>query len=1028
MRFRRYPVLLAAIAIVAAVTGSLAFAQTTGDITGTVSDSSGAALPGVTCTATSPSLQGSRSTITNNSGGYRISTLPPGTYKVSCGLAGFATTERTAIVSLGSTATVNQSLQISQKEEIVVSGQAPVVDTSNTTTGSNYSAKVMEKLPLGRNYANVVKMQPGVNEDTGDQQGRGLALSIYGSTSAENVFVIDGVNTNSVVRGVQGKVINNEFIQEVEVKTGGYQAEYGRSTGGIINVITKSGGNEFHGDVFGNLSPTSFRTNQRHEAGDKFNTTFDDVKDLDYGADLGGFIVKDRLWFFTAYDRVDNQRDRVPKDSPSVNDQHFQELDNYNLFSGKLTWNIVQGSTLVGTYFRDPEVRDGAVFTPTGTDPNSFAGRQDIGSEDWAGRFNQLFGSFGVLTLQYSRHNDQFRFKPLDPTRAGIQDRTVAADYPNYPVFVGFGAVPGYRLNNEGQRKEYTGNFTAYFGNNELKFGGDYIDAVTTDNSFYTGQQRVRVYNCSANPDSSSFCPAGEGVSFTNYLGQPKRVYFQHAYYTDSSTGFAQLPFANSAPPSTGWSAFIQDSWRITPRLTLNAGVRYDTEQIKNGLEETVIDLKDEWQPRIGVVYDWKGDGSTKLYASAGRFYYAIPNDLNVRVYGAQFTRITWNYSGPTSAHEEPPAGGYSITQGGPGTGPPKRASLIQGAADEPVDQGIKGQYQDELTLGSEMALTPTFAVGVKGMYRKLGRAIEDRCDLDGGDPINQGSTCAMVNPGKGGLWGSGDFPWCDNAGDAFVSPTYGQCFASGTPPIPAASRKFTGIEFTARKTFSQNLWAQASYVYSKLKGNYDGAVRVASGQTDPGINADYDYYLFARNGNGRLYLDRPHQARLDAVYTAPFGLNVGIGAYYRSGPPVSRYGWYNVFYPDLLHLVQRGNDTAVSNGRLTGQYEANLSVGYTFNVGPVSITPAIYVFNVLNRQGVTDVEESFNPDGTFCLDHAGCGTQNNPDTDKPWMSQRNFDRLGTVPYGQPVPQDGWAKPSGRQDPRQIKAALKISF
>ncbi|HSE62102.1 MAG TPA: TonB-dependent receptor [Thermoanaerobaculia bacterium] len=1027
---------LLAVAIVGAATGGPAFAQTTGDITGTVTDSSGAALPGVTCTATSASLQGTRSSVTGNSGNYRIASLPPGTYKVSCALAGFSTVERTANVSLGGTATVNQTLQISQREEVVVSGQAPVVDTTNTTGGSNYSAKVMEKLPLGRNYANVAKMQPGVNEDTGDQQGRGLALSIYGSTSAENVFVIDGVNTNSVVRGVQGKVINNEFIQEVEVKTGGYQAEFGRSTGGIINVITKSGGNEFHGDVFGNFSPSSFRSDQRHDDGDKFNTTFDEVQELDYGVDLGGFIVKDRLWFFTAYDRIDNERDRVPKDSPSVLNQHFLEEDNYNLFSGKLTWNIVQGSTLVGTYFRDPEVRTGAVFTPTGTDPNSYAGRQDIGSEDYAGRFNQLFGSFGVLTLQYSKHNDKFRFKPLDPTRAGIQDRTVAADYPNHPIFVGFGAVPGFRLNNEGERDEYIGNFTAYFGNHELKFGGDYVDAVTTDNSFYTGQQRIRVYNCSTNPASSSFCPAGEGVNFTNYQGDVRRVYFQHAYYTDSSTGFDLLPFTNSAPPSQGWSAFIQDSWRIMPRLTLNAGVRYDTEQIKNGVEETVIDLKDMWQPRVGLVYDWKGDGSSKLYASFGRFYYMIPNDLNVRVYGAQFTRITWNYDGPHSFNEEPPPGGYGTAQGGPGTGPPRRNTLVQGAADEPVDEGIKGQYQDEFTLGGEMALTPTFAVGVKGMYRKLGRAIEDRCDLDGGAAINQGSTCAMVNPGKGGLWGSGNFPWCDNAGDPFVSPSAGECstdpdasiFGAPTPAIPAASRKFRGVELTARKTFSQNLWAQASYIYSKLSGNYDGAVRVASGQTDPGINADYDYFLFSRNGNGRLYLDRPHQFRLDAVYTAPFGLNVGLGAYYRSGPPVSRYGWYNVFYPDLLHLVPRGSDNTVSNGRLTGQYEANISLGWTFNMGAVSITPQLYVFNLLDRQGVTDIVEEFNPDGTFCLDTAGCGTQINPDTGAPWMTQRNFDRLGTVGYGQPIPQEDWAKPSARQDPRQIRAALKISF
>jgi hypothetical protein len=462
------------------------------------------------------------------------------------------------------------------------------------------------------------------------------------------------------------------------------------------------------------------------------------------------------------------------------------------------------------------------------------------------------------------------------------------------------------------------------------------------------------------------------------------------------------------------------------PRLTLNAGVRYDAEQIKNGEEVTVIDLKDEWQPRIGVVYDWKGDGSTKLYASYGRFYYLIPNDLNVRIYGAQFTRVTWNYDPVSTIDHDPATGG----------GPPRRDTLVQGAFNEPVEEGIKGQYQDEFSLGGEMALTPTFAVGVKGMYRKLGRAIEDRCDLDGGAAINQGSTCAMVNPGAGGFWGSGNFPWCDNAGDPFVSPSAGECstdpedsiFGAPTPAIPKASRKYRGIELTARKTFSQNLWAQASYIYSKLSGNYDGAVRVASGQTDPGINADYDYFLFSRNANGRLYLDRPHQFRMDAAYTAPFGLNVGLGAYYRSGPPVSRYGWYNVFYPDLLHLVQRGNDKTVSNGRLTGQYEANLSVGYTFNVGPVSITPALYVFNLLDRQGVTDINEDFNGNGTFCTDAAGCGLNINPETGEPWMTQRNFDRLGTVARGQPLPNEEWARPTARQEPRQIRAALKISF
>ncbi len=170
---------------------------------------------------------------------------------MTANLSGMGTAAKNATVTLDSTATVNMQMQVSAKEAITVTGEAPLVDTASTTTGTNYSAKVMDKLPIGRNYASIVLSQPGVQGDSGEVQGRSLALSVYGSTSAENMFLIDGVNTTNVIKGFQGKVINTEFIQEVEVKTGGYQAEYGRNTGGVVNVITKSGGNEFHGDVFG---------------------------------------------------------------------------------------------------------------------------------------------------------------------------------------------------------------------------------------------------------------------------------------------------------------------------------------------------------------------------------------------------------------------------------------------------------------------------------------------------------------------------------------------------------------------------------------------------------------------------------------------------------------------------------------------------------------------------------------------------------------------------------------------------------
>jgi outer membrane receptor protein involved in Fe transport len=999
------------------------FAQQTGDIQGAVTDADGKPLPGVTVEATSPAF-GARVATTGTNGNFRILSLTPGTYKVKATLSGFTTVEKTAIVPLGATANVNMQLKITAKEEVVVSGEAPIVDVSSTTTGSNYSAKVTEKLPIGRNYASVVQLQPGVQPDTGDRQGRGLALSIYGSTSAENMYVIDGVNTNQVERGVQGKIINNEFIQEVEVKTGGYQAEYGRATGGIINVITKSGGNEFHGDAFVNYAPQGIRANQIHqtntaEGGDNFNTAFDSVREADYGADLGGFFVKDHLWFFAAYNGDRGTLDRVPQQAASVLNQHFEQRSYYNLLSSKLTWNIAEGSTLVGTYFRDPEHRDGAVFTPTGTNVNQYSGRLDIGSDDYAGRFNQLFGSFGVLNLQYSKHHDRFLFTPLDPNAIQYRDRTHPEDYPFFPTSGGFGRIAGFRYHNLGNRDEYVGSFTGYVQNHEIKFGGDYVKNVTAAITSYTGTQRVQVRLCSSNSASVNYCPPGEGFkNYVNTRGETvPRVYFQHDFYADALGSLTPVLNSPTAPPSKAYSGFIQDTWRVTPHLSINAGVRYDVERIQNAQNVTVIDLKNEWQPRVGITFDFVGDGSSKLYASFGRYYYVIPNDLNVRVYGSEFDTSVYSYS-PTST-----------ASGTPGTGPPNRKSLFQGATAEPIDNGIKGTYSDEFTLGVEKAMTSTFAVGLKGTYRKLGRVIEDRCDLDYTAPINGGSSCAITNPGSNHRWAAGvnspegDFPWCDNAGSTFVSPTAQTCFANGAPSVPAATRKFTGIELTARKAFTQNLWAQFSYLWSRLRGNYDGAVRVASGQTDPGINADYDYPLFLRNADGRLYLDRPHQLRLDAVYTAPFGLTAAIGAYYRSGPPISRYGWYNDFYPDLLHLVPRGQDSALDGGRLPGQYEANISLGYTFKIGAVSITPAVYIFNVLNRQGVTDVSEDFNPQGTFCENKAGCTPTNTPD-----YTQRNFGRLGTIAYGDPLPDKNWGKPTNRQDPRTIRLAFKISI
>jgi hypothetical protein len=986
------------------------FAQTTGTVDGVVTDQSGAPLPGVSVELTSPNLQGVRTAVTSADGRYRFPAVPPGAYKVTATLSGFGRVQKNATVTLDATASVALSLSLSTTAEVTVTGEAPLVDSTSTTTGSNFSASVMSKLPLARNYADVAFVQPGVQADFGETQGRSLAISIYGSTSAENMFLIDGVNTTNVIKGFQGKDINNEFIQEVEVKTGGYQAEYGRNTGGVVNVITKSGGNEFHGGVFGYFNDTGMRADPANAKVENFATPeFSETGDAqflnnalskdvrtEWGLDLGGFMWKDKIWFFGAYNRVKIDQNMQTLDvqnaGPTGTFGHEFPISYFqNKYSGKLTFNILQGTSLVGTIFSDAQTQEGAINIPTTLNEITYNGRRDTGGPDYGARLNQLFGSFGILTIQYMQHKDRFTTIPTFVELPQLRDYTASAGGTTFQARGGFGQVFGPTVNNQSKREAIAGSFTGYVGNHEFKVGGDYQNDNTFGTTFFTGGVRHAVRPClngTTNP-GASVCDLALAPFYTNpSTGETRRVYYQHTQFVaGTEEGAAVLDQAPFETPTKRWSAFFQDQWRIIPTLTFNFGVRYDAEDIQNSNLETAFKLDNEWAPRLGIVWDWAGDGTSKLYASAGRFYYALPTDLNVRVFSANTQQITWNYD-PTSIPQDPLA-------------PPGRNRLVQGgsAAGEPVDgwepnadgtgnvlnglPRVKAAYQDELTVGVEKALDPTLSIGLKGTYRTLGRTIEDRCDLDYNDPLAQGSTCALFNPGGDGLAASGgilSYNGCGNLDDP-------RCGTIGNPGVPVgdAKRIFRGIELTARKQFSNTLWAQASFLYSSLKGNYSGAISEATGQTDPGINADFDYYQFAFNAYGNLELDRPVQARIDAVYTAPFGLTVGGGFYVRSGLPISQLGWFNNFYPGTLNLDTRG-----TLARTPTDYDLNMSLGYNFNVGPVTITPQAYLYNIINKQFPVAYQTVLNTNGSF--NAAGEPVLDEPDYLK--VVQRNNPRL----------------------------------
>jgi len=1008
----------------------IARAQTTGNIEGTVTDSNGGALPGASVEVTSPALQGTRTVVTDGNGHFRVPALNPGAYRVSTTMSGFTRGEKTATVELDKTATVNLQLQVAAAATVVVTVEAPLIDERSAATGSTYNAEVIGKLPVERNYASIVLSQPGVQLDQGETQGNHLAISIYGTTSAENTYLINGVNTTNVVKGIEGKDINGEFVQEVQVLTDGYMAEYGRGTGGVINVVTKSGSNEFHGDAFGYYNNFSLRADQKVNVTPAYTQRGDQVVPLQFtapifketdlsrgegGADLGGFVLKDKVWFFAAFDRFKNDRQFATYD-PSTQ-QLFPGTYPDNTVStkiaGKITANIASGSTLIGAITTDPTTQSGAGSTASApnpqSDPGTFLANRYSGGNDYSGQFIQVFGSTGVLTLQYGRHEDRFATKPFEIDKPLLIDETPSESpdppQPGAPVNTGgWGLVFGPISNNQSKRDHVAGNFTYYLSSHEIKVGGDYQKDQTTGASFFTGKQGVLIHDCLV---SGVTCPADapthtftvNGVSYTD------PVYFEHDFFSASAQDLTPLQSAPANVKTPMWSGYVQDSWKVLPTLTINAGLRYDSETLKGGNGTTAIKFQHEWAPRAGFVWDFTGDGTSKFYGSYGRFYYAIPTDLTFRVFTANTFIASYNFD-QTSTVQDPNAPFDQLIQ-------------VGSFAGEPIAPGIKAPYQDEYALGVEKALDPTLSLGVKYTYRTLGRTIEDHCDLDyTANPL--GASCAIANPGSDQPLANGTFPSCDNSANS-ADPNSGQCGLPGVP-MPAAKRIFRGIELVGRKQFGHSLWAQASYLLSWLKGNYSGAIREADGQTDPGINADYDYGVFLHNGYGYLDLDRRHQFRLDAAYTAPFGLQVGIGAYARSGTPLSVLGYYNSFYPDNLFLTRRG-----TAGRTPWDYEVNMNLAYNWNAGRgITVTPGVSVFNLLNRQTPIAYDQNFNPNASFVTDSSS-----------PFFGQAGVAPGGALPGGGTCPATAKApcsdnpyyrKVTARTDPRFFRFGLRISF
>ncbi|HKZ02020.1 MAG TPA: TonB-dependent receptor, partial [Pyrinomonadaceae bacterium] len=943
-----------------------AFAQTatTGSIEGLVQDVNGAALPGVTVSVTSPQLISPQSATTDNQGRYRVSNLPPGKYNVAIeATRGFGKSERQNIeVNLSKTSAVDVQLQPEQVGAAVTitdtSGAA--VDVTNNTAGSNVSSDQFSNFPTARTVQGLYTIAPTVvRSGLRDASGRERDPSVGGSSGPENNYILDGINTTDPAFGGSGANLPFEFVQEVEVKTGSYGAEFGRATGGIFNVVTKSGSNEFHGDVFGYFTTQGLVRETKNFPFTGAAT--DGFSEADIGGDVGGPIIKDKLWFFGAF----NPQRRKNFYLTQTFRQEVENKVTTPFYAGKLTWGLSPNHTFTFSTFADFTKVEGFLATGAltnvsgfGDNEDAFLGTQETGGHNYAFRMNSTFTPRFIGEFSGGLHFQRANTLPVsltDPLR--LENFAVLKDGAVLPVtqtgvvsdrqqtgFVDFvdgrgGTLqrnffrgPGFGLFSTQDRNRYEINIKMQniVGPHTIKWGGEWFRNIyniatestgpdvtfanplgvpiiaghSADSNSVQGYRTTNNFSVCTTRGSQIVCPSSTATAvlispgvvlpsgLTSVVTGPitEAEAFSNPFLVRLSTRVRDFQLhADTYTASEGF--YVQDDYRILPNLQVNLGLRWDFQQAYSHGGDTYLTLNDfasNTQPRIGVIWDFTGQGRGKLFANFARFLETpIPLDVNVRAGGGD-SQIDKNfnvdtYNAPANAGI---ATGFSIRN--------------LGAAPTPVDPGLKPQTVNEFSGGFEWEIVRDLALGFRGVYRAQDHVIEDGSFNDGNDYF-------IFNPGRRGGGETTEDLACAGSTDPDL-PFPAQCFGR-------ARRYYRALEFSATKRFTRNYQFIASYVYSSLIGNYEGLFRNDNGQSDPNITSLFDLVSLLDNTYGRLPNDRPHAFKFNGSYRTPWKLVVSGNFYAQSGIPFNQLIPHPVYGNNEGFAVPRGTAIIPNTG-----------------------------------------------------------------------------------------------------------------
>ncbi|MGV3625193.1 MAG: TonB-dependent receptor [Archangium sp.] len=951
----------------------------------------GKPVPDVVLTATSEALQGEEVVVTDATGVYRLAQLPPGTYTLRLEKEGFKPYSRTDIsVRVDRTVRVNIQLQPESvtADTIVVVGKPPTVDVGSTTTGIVVGREFIDNIAFIRPSANGIRSFESLAAVAPQVAGDSYGYGFSGTTSPENGVYIDGLNVNNAQTGTNGAQMPVDFIQEANIITGGYMAEYGRAGGGVINAVTKSGSNEFHGSVWANYSPGLLTAISKPIANVSDGTALTNQvwNVIDFGADVGGPIIKDRLWFYVGvapsfYRRQQRQtvaRRSViqdpddPTDTVGIYDTNADGsfktdlIPNFALtrFDDRRAITYIARLTfLINSDHNISLSVNGANSTrevPTTFDGQMTGFVQPASNLALSLKYSGAFIDRKLLvdaTAGWFHQTELPYGLPYDGSKIG--DTTGAAGTSQVILRRGYSAT--------------TPNAQPYNLPEYRDLPADVVAACTAPNGLSLAQCPITGYGATYAIGGFGFMQSNindrfaatakvsyllnalghhvfkGGIDFERAIYDTTKAYsggvqvrqsFGGGSYTDvrrfaylngpTIDDVVEIPVVHVTPTTNQVGVFLQDSWSIMDVVTLNAGVRYDNQVLFDGNGQQAMALNNMWSPRIGAVYDFTQQGRSKIFANFSRYYQSIPLNIADRALSGENQVTTVRLAGMGC---DP-----SVRGTGPGTyqancqnynvldfgDSPSHFAIPTGQGRTPIDPNLQAQAKDEFVAGGEYEIIPDLRVGVTYTKSWMLNVIEDMSN-------DEANTYFIGNPGSGL---ARDFP--------------------------RATRDYDAVTVLATKAFSDGWMGQFSYTWSYLRGNWAGFFRPETDQIDPGTNADFDLRSLLTNRTGPLPGDRTHFFKFYAskTFQVTNNISLGLGVTYEgsSGTPISYLGGHPLYGADEAFILERG-----AAGRTPWVHSINLKgmAGYKFNKD-TGVQFTVDVLNAFNFQAATTVDQSF--------------------------------------------------------------------